>query len=249
MRRCALPVALALSLTACVAVEGFDPVGDVAAITGSWTIDGQPADGDSCDALGASRVRISFLDGQRAVPHSGLFTACPEGGIDTRMGSLQVVGAGRWTVRLDAIDGDGAIVATGDTAVVEIELPQGEGDAGVPLIEVPAADFFTATLSASFTIGGESPSRASCEAAGIEQVGFVFEPLVGESAIATPQPELCEVGVVGTRLKPGPDPYTVRLVAFGEDGSQISASEPQTIEVATGSAARFDADGPIELGP
>jgi len=250
MRRRALGVVLAACLTGCVAVEGFDPVGSAAAIRGTWQIDSAPPTSDSCDALGASRVRISFLDDQRAVAHSGLFAACTEGGIDTRMGSNAVVGVGRWTVRLDALDSGGSIIATGSTADVTIEEGQSGADGGVPLIEVPTADFFTATVSASFTIDGASPSRDSCEAAGIERVGFSFDSLPSDGGHAETDPELCEVGVVGTRVRPSATgTYQIRLTAFAEDETEVASSAPQAVEVSSRDAIRFDADGAIDLVP
>jgi len=248
-----LSLVLAMGLAGCVGVEGFDPVGSVAAITGSWQIDSSPATDETCDALGASRVRITFLDGLRAVPHSSLFAACNEGALDSRMGSGAVVAAGLWTVRLDALDGDGSILASGPTAEMNTDAP--DGGVGVPVITVPAANFFTATLSSAFTIGGEAPSNGSCEAAGIERVGFVFDELApvgeGEEApgYADTEAELCEVGVVGTRLRPG-FTYTVRLRAYAEGGGRVRDSAEQTLDVAaTTTDVRFDADGPMELGP
>ncbi len=258
MRR--LAPLLALTLGSCVAVEGFDPVGDQAAILGEWRIDGESPSTELCDALGAGRVRVTFLDDRRPVTHSGLFFQCRLGEFDTRAGTGAVVGAGRWTLRLDAIDDGGEVVAAGIPTDVTIEQGTYDPDAGAPLIVVATndagadpgafvhrANFYSATLSTSFRLGGESPDEERCAGAGIATVGFVFDDL-GGGAVTTTEPETCALGLLGTRILPN-HTYTFRLRAYDGAGGTVLETSTQTVTPGTGEDVRLDARDPIELLP
>lgn len=246
MRRRLAPC-LALGLASCVAVEGFDPVGDDAAINGSWAIDGMTPTTELCDALGASRVRATFLDDRRPVTHSGLFFQCRTGSFDTRAGSGAVIGDGRWTVRLDAIASSGDLVAAGVPTELTVGPDMYEPDAGTPLITVALANFFSATLSASFRLAGEDPSDERCAELGVATVALVVDDLGGGEVTGT-SPEPCALGVVGTRALPG-HTYSVRLRAYDAAGATVYETTPRAVDVATGADVRLDASGPVELGP
>ncbi|MEZ4338857.1 MAG: hypothetical protein R3B82_19745 [Sandaracinaceae bacterium] len=258
MRR--LAPLLALGLASCVAVEGFDPVGDQAAIFGEWQIDGQDPSTELCDALGASRIRVTFLDDRRPVSHSGLVFQCRLGEFDTRAGSGAVVGAGRWTVRLDAIDDGGNVIAAGISTEAVVEQGTYDPDAGQPLIVVATndagtspdtfvhhADFYSATLSTAFTLGGQSPTDTRCADAGIATVALVFDDL-GGGAVTDTEPEACEYGLVGTRILPN-HTYSVRLRAFDDAGATVLESSVRMVTPTTGQDYRLDSSAPVELAP
>lgn len=252
---------VALGLASCVAVEGFDPVGDQAAVYGEWEIDGAAPSTASCDALGADRVRVTFLDDRRPVTHSGLFVQCRLGKFDTRAGSGAVVGAGRWTVRLDAIDSSGELVAAGIAHEVVIEQGTYDPDAGQPLIVVAHGDagadmpdafvheanFYSATLSAAFSIGGQSPDETRCTEAGISTVELAFDDLDG-GAVTDTEPEACAYGLVGTRILPN-HTYTVHLRARDAAGGTVVETSTRMVTPTMGQDLRLDATGPVELGP
>lgn len=235
-----LLIALGVSLGGCVALSDFDPVGSAVSIQGQWTIDGSMPTESSCAALGANRVRVTFLDVQRPVPHAGLFFSCTAaddsgdvGVFDTagRRGRGQVVAAGDWRVRLEAIDGTGNVVAIGDAADVTAEL---EG----PPIVVPQGEFFTGTIGALFDVQGQGASLMSCEAAGLSTVHVVFDSLGGGGQIASDASVPCAAGALGTRVLPGFD-YTAHLEARDEAGAVLFATASETFSVATGSRCRI----------
>ncbi|MBX3272251.1 MAG: hypothetical protein KF729_18445 [Sandaracinaceae bacterium] len=260
MRRAA--PALALALASCVAVEGFDPVGDQAAVSGEWLIDGLPPNtrvdglGSSnrlCEALGATRVRVTFLDDRRPVTHSGLFFQCSLGQFDTRLGAGAVVAAGEWTMRLDALDGSGEVVAVGTPITQTVEQGTYDPATGTPLIDLSGegedhpADFLSATISARFRLGAQDANGERCAALGVATVGLVFDDL-GGGRVRRAEPEACALGLVGTRVLPG-HTYTVHLSAYDAGGGVRFETAPRAFTVARGADVRLDDAGPVALGP
>lgn len=231
-----LGIALCGLATGCVELEEFDPVGDDAAIVATWLIDGTDPSVTTCAALGASRIRVTFLDDLRPVSHSGLFASCRLGVLDTREGSGAIVGAGTWTVRLDAIQGDGSLIAIGDSTVHTV-ADRG-GDAGTSSIAL-SADFYSATLSTSYQVGGALPTTARCEAAGIATVGWVFEDL-GGGAIVTPEDEPCVTGAIGVRLLPG-HTYRFHVRALDAAGGVVTETSAQEFTPTAGCDQQLDA--------
>lgn len=238
---------LALALSACVSVEGFDPSGDQAAISGAWEIDGIAPTQSSCRSLGAARVRATFLDDRRPVTHSGLFFQCHVGSFSTVGNGGAVIGAGRWTVRLDALDDNGDLLAAGTPTDVTIEEGMYQPDGGTPLIVVDTANFFSATLSTTYRIQGQDPTQERCDAAGVATVGFVFDDL-GGGAVTTVDPAPCALGVLGTRILPG-HTYTVRVSAFDAAGATVFERTFDPFAVTTGLHTELDTSGPIDLRP
>jgi len=249
-----------------VTVTDFDPVGSRASIGGGWTIDEGVPNAFRCRALGAQRVRVTFLDGERPVPHSGLFFQCdlddPENveqaGFDTREASGEVVEAGCWTIRLDAIDGAGAVVATGPASdwVVpgdDVDTAGCEGPT-VDHIALPTADFLSARVIARTTIDGARSNEASCEALGVERVRITFEE-VGEGRVdgdgrtgVTEVSEPCAFGRLSARvLAPSSEAaeafrYVARLELVRADGSVIQGTA-ETFEVGRAGAACYFGGG------
>ncbi len=247
-------VLIALALSGCVQLADADPVGSVASIAGSWTIEGNQPSTGTCGRLGASRMRVTFLDGLRPVTHPGLFFQCdvtrPVGGdppgFDSRDASGAVVGAGCWRIRLDALDSGGAAIASGPTVdvVVPAENVDTTGCAGTDVgdhIALPDTDFLTGRVVAYTTIDGSRANEASCAERGIEEVRLVFDDLgggrvdangeIGVTSVSQP----CSLGLIGARILSTAD-YTVHLEAVDAAGA-VTAGPPQT----------FGAQGPGEL--
>lgn len=232
-------VGLGVLLAGCVSLSDFDPVGNAVSIQGQWTIDGEAPTDASCAALGASRIRVTFLDERRPVPHPGLFFSCTassdggEAGVfDTagRRGSGEVVAAGTWTVRLEAIDGTGAVVAIGESAEAVAEA------GGAPIV-VPVGAFYTGTVSARFAFGDQNANTTTCEAAGVETVALVFDDL-GGGAVVGDSSVPCANGAVGARALPG-FTYRAHLEALDAEGAVRFATDPQDLSVERGSECRI----------
>lgn len=238
----------------CVEVTDFDPVGNAASIAFEWTVDGAFPTEESCQALGADYVRVTFVDGQRPVPHGGLLRRCascsegaPRACLEARpcmrggevecydSGEDRVVAAGEWTIRLEAVDGSGAVVQASPDAVYSTESGR---------IEVATASFLTGRISAQVTVDGAAPTFAACEAAGLETVELAFEEAGGE--IGRGGVETCTVGGVGVRVQPGAS-YTVRLRVLGPDGSVLGESPPETFVIEVGEEVTLGGGEPIEL--
>lgn len=251
MRSSALAL-LALALAGCVEVEGFDPVGSQAAIEGRWRIDRMDPTGERCTALGAERVRVTFLDDLRPITHSALFFQCRLGDFDTNdvRGAGAVVGAGTWTVRLDAVDGSGRIVAIGPRSM-PITVTATDGGPSPPIV-VPTADFSSATLSARFTVGGMGATAARCDERGIVEVDLAFDewsPAPGPEPTPAPEAEVCAVGFVGARVPPGHYVVRVRATVRSPDAGVVSFIEsgPYSYDVAAGQHVAIDAEHPIDF--
>lgn len=238
----------------CVQVSDFNPVGEAASISGAWTIDGAFPTTESCQALGASQVRVTFLDGLRPVVHGALIFACAScseaseaacfsmrecmlGGevecFDTRPDA--VVREGTWTVQLEATSGS-TVIAAGPRQVVNAS-PMGH-------IALEPVDFLSGRISATFTLNGSAPAFTTCDAAGIAVVELFFESAGG--AIEGSGSETCTVGAVGVRVAPGAD-YTVRLRALAADGTVVGETAPETFTIEPGEHATLAGGHAIEL--
>lgn len=222
----AIAIGLALSPLGCVQLSDFEPVGSAASVSGVWTVDGELPTADSCAALRANVVRVTFLDGLRPVPHGALVFACAtdcaaDGEAECFESGL-VVREGTWIVRLEAVNG-ATLVAAGAPQTITAE-PMGH------IVLDPVA-FFSGRISARYTIEGGAPTFASCDAAGIASVQIVFDAAGG--TIAGEAVEPCTVGGVGTRVEPGAS-YTVRLRALGPGGEIVRETAPETFEVEPG---------------
>lgn len=245
---------LALLGGGCVQVEGFDPVGDVAAISGSWTIDGEPASGQSCNLLGANRVRVTFVDDQRPVTHSALFFECQLRDFNTNeaRGAGPVVGAGEWTVRLDAIDSSGDIVAVGPEYRASVPARIDGADAGPTQViggERPddrfSANFFTATISTEFLVAGEGVSDERCGAVNIAWVELEFDDPRTDFVFSTRR-EPCRLGLLGTRVLPNVA-HVVYVRAYDPEGALISERGPFEHTLEPGEDLWLGAVSPIDL--
>lgn len=232
----ALAIALSLAPLGCVQLSDFEPVGSAASVSGVWTVDGDLPTPESCAALGANVVRVTFLDGLRPVPHGALVFACAtDCAVDGEAACFEsgpVVREGTWTVRIEAVNGT-TLVAAGAPQTITAE-PMGQ-------IALDPVAFFSGRISARYTIAGGSPSFASCDAAGIASVQLAFEGAGG--TIAGDAVEPCTVGGVGTRVEPG-STYTVRLRALGPGGEIVAETAPETFEVEAGDHLTL-ADGAV----
>ena len=247
---CLTTFAVAVLSAGCVVLADFDPVGSSASVRGAWTIDGAPPSSGSCKALGATRVRVAFLDDRRAVAHGGLFFECTNGDAarngffdtaDTAMGGAgPVVGDGYWTVRLEAIAGAGTPVAVGPSLLVDVPASN-----VVALDAMGPVDFLTGTVSATFDIGGEAATFASCEAAGIAEVTLVFSDL-GTGRVAQEAREPCAAGAVGTRALPGAT-YRVSLRALDAGGGTVAESAPEDVMTESGSLTYLGGGAAFDL--
>jgi len=235
-----------VSLTGCVQLTDFDPEGTSASIEGRWSIDGETPDGFECGRLGADRIRVSFVDEQRPVPHSGLFFRCDvtrpssdEPGFDTRDASGAVVAAGCWTIRLGALDDSGTVIAVGPTAQYAVAGEDVDLSscpvAPTDHIVLPATDFLSGRVVAATTLAGSRASEMRCESEGIDEVRIVFDDVgggrvdaLGEIGVSqVPQP--CALGRVGARVMPG-FTYTAHLEAVDAAGA-VRQGASQTFEV------------------
>lgn len=250
------PALLTLAMLAggCVQVSDFNPVGSAASIAFTWTIDGEFPTTERCAELGASFVRVTFVDGTRPVPHGSLLRncatcaqgapasclmtmACMRGGevecYDT--GDAKVVAEGDWTIRVEALDGSGNVVQAS---------PETVQSAASGRIELPTASFLSGRISAELVLDGTAPTFAACEAAGIESVELAFDAAGGE--VAPGAIEACTVGGVGTRVAPDAS-YTVRVRALGPEGSVVGESPPETFVIGRGQEVVMSSGAAIEL--
>lgn len=225
-------------LAGCIQTGDFDPVGDAASIAGSWTVDGSAPSRDTCDALGASVVHVTFLDNARPVTHSGLLFECREGSFDTDApgGSGRVIAAPEdegapWRLRFEAVDGSNQVLAIGETVTVFVPATD--------KIIMPTANFMSSTLLAEFVVDGAEPNAERCAAAGFASVRLELD-----DANASAIEDACSLGLVGARMTAGIE-HTARLVATRADGSEVR-SDPVTFTSEAGVQTTLDGS-PFEL--
>ncbi len=234
-----LALSIALASTGCVRISDFEPVGGTAAIAGSWTIDGAAPTEESCKDLVRSydgsenppvpRVRATFVDNGRAVPHGALVFDCAAGSFDT-MESL-VVAEGIWNIRLEAIDSVGHVVAFG---------PETMQDAAAGRIDLPPTDFPSSVISVRTLVNGVDPTQPACDAAGIDHIILILQ---GPSAASVREP--CAAGGAGRRVLPGT--YTVQLHVFDSANALIGETAPMPVDVPQGVQATIGTGDPLEL--
>lgn len=159
-----------------VSGSGFDPRGSDATAEARWTIDGRAPTGASCAALGVARVRIAFRNGASWYEHPDLVANCATGMIDTRPAA--VVGAGTWTVQLQALDAGGAIVAQGMMATLTIPRQPPVSHLLMDPIDFTGGAFnplgSDATVAGQWQLNGRAPTADSCYAVGIDRVRVVL---------------------------------------------------------------------------
>ncbi len=254
-----LTIALFAPAMGCVQITDFNPVGTASTVEAAWTVDGAFPTTETCDALGASVVRVVFLDGLRPLPVGALIAqcarceqdsnpdcystrACTLGGevecLDTRPNPI--VAEGTWTVRVEAFDGSN-IVAAGPEQTITA-TPMGH-------IALDPVDFLSVRVSATFTIDGGAPTAASCEAAGIASVDLFFDSAGGPVAGTATEP--CTIGGVGARVQAGAS-YIVSLRALAPDGTVVGQTGLEAFDVDPASDRnahhiQLNAGQPIEL--
>lgn len=183
----------------CAVIADFDPVGDVARIDGQWLIDDRTPTEADCLLLrnfeqsdATNRVRVTFLDGERPVAHSGLVFRCDVGNLQLAQQDNPVVAEGSWTVRLDALDSSGDVVASGPRTA--------EQDASSGLLVAETANFYTRIVRARYHIHGQRANRSLCNDLGITDVRLTVRSIDGAASGTTTQH--CLEGMIGLRVPP-----------------------------------------------
>ena len=216
----------------------FDPRGDDASVSGSWTLEGAAPTAASCSALGIDRVRLVFLNGATPYLDTTFEAACEAGGFDTR--PERVLRAGNYTVRFEAVR-DGEIVGQGAMTMVTATVGGH--------VTIAPADFTSgvfdprgndATLVTGWTLNGRSPTASSCWAVGVDDVRVVlFAPddtsyENGVEVLRAP----CATGFIDTAptrvVRAGS--YLVSLELLDADDQLIGSYEPSdgVFDVAAG---------------
>lgn len=244
--RPALLILAAALLGGCVQLTDLDPVGNAASISGRWTIDGHPPGTAGCARLGASRIRVTFLDDLRPVSHPGLFFQCnPSGGndelgFDTRDGNGAVVAQGCWTIRLTALDAVDARVAVGPSMPFlvpgeDVDPAGCSGTAVTDHIDLGTTDFLSASVIAATALAGARAGEVSCTDAGIEEVRIVFDDLgggrvdaLGEAGVSMVS-KPCSLGLLAARVLPG-HTYVAHLETVDGSGG-VTQGPTQSFEV------------------
>jgi|GEM_PF-1898303 len=221
------------SLNLTGATPAFDPTGTDASVEAHWTVQGTTPTVSSCNSLGIDRVRIAFFDGGTAYEYTALTANCEDGAFDTR--PTRVIRAGTWTVQFQAVDTAGTVLGSGAMATVTVAA-----GGHLSLYDGDPVDFSSgvfnpmgtdATLTASWTLNGQTPTDNNCYAAGVDRVRVLFHPaddLAFERGVMVAMVTNCELGLISSAptaiIRAGS--YLVSVEALDYDGNLISALTP-----------------------
>lgn len=231
-----------LATTDFTAGGSFDPRGNDASVSGSWTIEGAAPTAASCDTLGIDRVRLVFLNGTTPYLDTTFEAACEAGGFDTR--PERVLRAGDYTVRFEAVR-DGEVVGQGAmtmvTATVGGHVTVAPADFTSGVFDPRGTD---ATLVTGWTLNGRTPTSSACWAVGIDDVRVVlFAPddtsyENGVEVLRAP----CAMGFIDTAptrvVRAGT--YLVSLELLDEDDNLVGSYDTEDLYV-------VEADGELNI--
>jgi hypothetical protein len=114
MERTLKAALVAVALAGCT--QSFSPWGDEATLVLSWTVDGVPADGASCEAAGAARVRMAINREPVDWFDDRLEWSCADGGAYLE----SMFRTGSFYMRWDLLDAAGEVVSS--TGWVSLQL-------------------------------------------------------------------------------------------------------------------------------
>lgn len=230
---------------------GFDPRGNDATVSGTWTVDGVAPSATSCAAIGVDTVRLAFYNGATPFYDTTLEAPCAAGGLDTR--PTAVLRAGSYTVRFEAWR-DGALVGSG--AMTTITATAGGH------VTVAPADFVSgafdprgtdATLTTGWTLNGRTPTASSCWAVGIDDVRVVlFAPtdVAYEAGIEVARAP-CATGFIDTAPMPviRAGTYLVSIELLDAADQLIGSYEPTDGAFTVTPGSELDIAGPDFVFP
>ncbi len=168
-----LPCLSVLAVGACTIQVTYSPLGSDVSLSGSWTIDGAPADATSCEAAGITTISLAFFEGSTPRTYPELTWNCADGSFATG----PVLAHGRYSAQWQAQTATGLassaafpidVVAAGAT---HVEL-------GTFAITTTPAGFdprgTDASLAADWTLNGAPADATLCAEAGISEMQIVF---------------------------------------------------------------------------
>lgn len=175
-------VGLVLSLAAagCVVEVTFDPFGTDFALSGTWTVNGQPASQAACDAAGIAEVRVVLFDEGTPFTYSELTFPCAAGSFQT----AQIFQYGNYESSWEALDGKGDILnLTIDREVLRVFSPN-------TLAALRPQDFVsTGTPVSALDVGLRFGLPAApdtfdvCTSAGVSTIDYSLAPTGGAPVV------------------------------------------------------------------
>ncbi len=203
---------------------------DESSISGSWTIDGSPANAANCNAIGIDTVELTLYLPGGAVPYETLSAPCSAGLVDSRATGA-FISAGNYDYTFEAFRGATSVALTARDRVLLIANDHGRVSTGF----TSGAGFdprgTDATAEAVWTIDGVAPSPASCAALGVARVRIAFQ----NGAEWYEHPTLsapCTAGRIDTRPTP--------VILAGSWVMQVQALDATNAIVAQGMAASLN---------
>lgn len=239
---------LALACAAFVAVSGcvviLDPIGNDASVEGQWLINGATPTAASCASLGITHVRVRVRDGSRIIDPAALVFDCADGGFDTRPNL--VLADGTWTLQLVALNADapsGMVEVSEGPEEIHDTLAEGGHIVldNVVNFEGTPSGF----LAGSWTIDGETPTSARCDALAINEVHLEFLDGSGSPDPLTTLKYPCTDGGFTEPLDPGS--YEIRVVAVDLSGNTLAMAMNETVTIAIGSTTTINGGAPVDF--
>jgi hypothetical protein len=216
-------------------------------VSGSWTIDRSAPTAANCAAIGVSTVRVVVYDGSVAQRFDRLTAPCSAGRVDSMNA---VLAAGTYDVAWEGVAANGTTVSVGPRSTINA-TPSGH-------VIVPTIDFASgpdprgtdATVSAHWTVGGATPTSATCGALGIDHVRVAVIASTGPIEIAALTAS-CSVGVIDTRPTPvlAAGNVVLALQAVDAHGAVLFSGAMATTTIAHGPVhVSLYGDVPVDFG-
>jgi len=248
MRRNFISLALPLLAVAlgsgCVVDATFNPYGGTVTVSGSWQVNGAPADATSCADAGIARVELKVLDSNVANPMTYHTWNCADGGFDSRSDStLPALYHDTYYTQWYAWDASGTEIGHSDPLVLDVTTVAHAGLATPNFVVTGPPPTFDPTVGGSVTIHGSwlinsgTADATSCTAAGIDTVQLhILE--TGGTGDYTYQTWNCATGSFDGRTDSSlpllaPASYSTQWYAFDAGGTQVAVSDPLLLDVST----------------
>jgi len=239
----ALPL-LAVALGSGCVVDAGGPFGGTVTLSGSWQINGAPADATNCSAAGISLIELKVLDSNIAKPQTYHTWNCADGSFDSRSDSTRTLPAlfhGTYYTQWYAWDASGAQVGHSDPLLLDVTVSDHAGLATPNFVVTGPPPSFDPTIGGSVTLHGawlintKDADAATCAEVGLDTVELRILEDAGPGVYSY-HTWNCDTGSFDARTDTtlpllAPGRYDTQWYVYDATGAELGHSDPLLLDV------------------